>query len=105
MELPIDRVIAEVEGDKMPGADNPRVAPPWWVWVVIMIGLAELGWFGTSYLRSTQQSASTATEIQDIQEHQSNLASSINTLDIDVQALTVNVAVLTQKMADQGKRK
>ncbi len=89
----------------MPAANPPRAVPPWWVWVVVMIGLAELGWFGTSYLRSTQQSAATATEILDIQQHQSSLATSINTLDIDVQALSVNVAVLTQRMEDQEKHR
>ncbi len=104
MGLPIDRLIQDVEGEEMAATSPaPRATPPWWAWLVIMVGLGELGWFGTAFLRANQQSAATSTEIQDIQQHQQNLATSINTLDIDVQALSVNVAVLTQRMEDQEK--
>jgi hypothetical protein len=73
--------------------------------VVISVGLAEFGWLGSTVVSATQQSATTITEIAEIQRQQQSLSMSINTLDADVQSLSVNVAVLTQRMADREKRR
>lgn len=95
-----------VAGTNHRGA-GPRtnIALPWWVWVVISVGLAEFGWLGSTVVSATQQSATTITEIAEIQRQQQSLSMSINTLDADVQSLSVNVAVLTQRMADREKRR
>lgn len=106
MRLPADFLTHAAEEEEMPEtAPSKRQNPPWWVWVVIMIGVGELGWFGTSFLRATQQSAATATEITDIQHEQAALTASLTTLDADVQTLNVNVAVLSQKLADREQRR
>ena len=106
MRLPGDFLTHAAEEEAMPETGpSKRESPPWWVWVVIMIGVGELGWFGTSFLRATRQSAATATEIQDIQREQETLTASLTTLDADVQTLNVNVAVLTQKLADRERQR
>ncbi len=102
----------------MPNLDSPtpeakklyppapsRHAPPWWAWMVISIGFAELAWFGQSVLRGNQEVAVTNAEIADIRQQQASLSAGIATLDIDVQTLNVNVAVLTQKLADRRRRR
>ena len=105
MRAPADLMAYVPEGDEMEEPPRPPGPSPvpWWAWVVIMVGLGELGWFGTSFLRATRQSAATATEIADIQHEQNTLAVSLDTLDADVESLNVNVAVLSQKLADRRR--
>ncbi len=87
----------------MPHRTPPsRHVPPWWAWAVLMIGLGELAWFGSTVVNGTQQYATTAAEIADIQHEQAALTASLTTLDADVQTLNVNVAVLSQKLADRS---
>ena len=92
--------------------DSHRRNPPWWAWVVISIGLAELGWLGKNIIYTGNRTSAMETQIQDIRQadaqraqqqsaQDTQLSSSITTLDADVQTLSVNVAVLTQKVSDE----
>lgn len=73
---------------------------PWWMSIIVVIGLGEIAWFAKTVIYGSQQSAVTATEIHQLQIDQSALTSSLTTLDSDVQTLNVNVAVLTQQLKD-----
>ena len=74
---------------------------PWWIWIIITVGLGEIGWFAKTVLIGNEQSAITATEIAELQKGQGALTGSLTALDSDVQTLNVNVAVLTQQIKDQ----
>lgn len=96
---------AEVPRDMVSIGNVTSNKPPWWVAVVIAVGLGEAAWFAKTVMYGSEQSAVTATEIRQLQQGQSALTSSLTTLDTDVQTLNVNVAVLTQQIKDDRGQK
>ncbi|MDA8119140.1 MAG: hypothetical protein M0Z85_03630 [Gammaproteobacteria bacterium] len=96
---------AEVPRDMVNCGNVTGNKPPWWVAVVIAVGLGEAAWFAKTVMYGSEQSAVTATEIHQLQQGQSALTSSLTTLDTDVQTLNVNVAVLTQQIKDDRWQK
>ena len=78
---------------------------PWWMSIIVVIGLGEIAWFAQTVIYGTKQSAVTTTEIHQLQSGQAALTASLTTLDSDVQTLNVNVAVLTQQIKDDRGRR
>lgn len=93
------------DGKPPANESNSRRNPPWWAWVVMSVVLAEAGWFGNAVVQGNTANATTRARVDDMHQQQAALVTSIDTLNTSVQALSVNVAVLTQRVADLQKQR
>ena len=103
MKLPTDILINE--GEEMTEPEQPsRKSPPWWAWFVLMIGLGEVAWVGNTAITVDNQISAMQVEIRQIQQEQNARTAVLISLQSATQALAVNVAVLSQRLADRSHR-